>query len=117
MHSNLLSLDARAVRRASIALIGAALLAACDSDRVASPVPVGPSTKAPGAASSAVIGSNKGNLIIKAYGFNWQSALLPGASYKLIGPGLVTATVTDDGPGDNGVFPGAVTLWDIPIGN
>lgn len=118
MNSHLLAIDVRVVRRVSIALFGAALLAACDSDRVAAPKPAASaSSKAPPGANSGVHLPNKGNMIIKAWAFDWNKPGLAFATYKIVGPGFVQATVVDNGPGDNDVFPGVVSLWDIPIGN
>ena len=114
MKSNLNFIDVRAVRRTSITMLGLALIAACDSDRAVSPVAT---AKAPSAVSAAVQLPKTGNMLIKAYTLDAQAPLVPGAAYKLIGPNLVTATIVDNGAGDNDSVPGVVSLLNIPIGN
>ena len=47
MLTNLISLDRRAVRRASLAIFGITVVAACDTDRTTSPAPVKPAAEVP----------------------------------------------------------------------
>ena len=130
MKSTLLSLDARAVRRASIALFGIALLAACDSDRAVSPTPAA-AARTPDAAQPVLNPLQKtGAMKLLMVAQNQAPVNAPGGEFKITGPGANPATFTakDNGPGDadmtlgvillNGMQPGMYQLcMTVPPGN
>jgi hypothetical protein len=117
MYSTLLSIEGRAIRRASIALFGAAMLAACDTDRAVSPTPTtdtAPTAKAPTGADLGVTPGSPGNLVLKAMDGN--NVLLGGAQYQVTGPWLYSATVTDNGPSDADATLGILRLVNMKVG-
>jgi hypothetical protein len=114
MRSTPLFIDRRAVRRASIALIGTALLAACDNDRIVSPTAATPA-QVPAAANPIFKPADAGTLELKAIGS--QNSLVGGAQYKVVGPQNVIITVTDNGAIDADSSVGIVKLPNLHVGS
>jgi hypothetical protein len=114
MNSNLLSFDARAVRRASISLLGAALLAACDTDRAVSPIATATPAQVPTSASPIVKPVDVGSLAIKV--FNTQNVNIGLAQFQIVGPQF-NATVTDNAGLDTDAGYGIVRLINLKVGS
>jgi hypothetical protein len=96
MPTTLLTLDGRARRLGSIALLGTAILAACDSDQ-----PVAPkATEVPAAATPSLLKANTGSVVIKLV--DGANAIIPltGAGFTVEGPGQTKWTIMDAGPND-----------------
>jgi len=110
MMSTLPSHDSRAIRRVSVALFGVAMLAACDSDRAVSPIST--SATIPASSKAAVQGGVPRTILIKTFGPGGNT-LLPGATYKILEDGFKVTTLVDNGPFDNDVVPGTITLKNV----
>lgn len=110
MRSTLLSFDGRVMRVTSLALFGAACLAACDTDRPTEPTrPSLPTT-----ASAIVRPSGLGALTWRATWTN--NTLLSGAQFKVVGPFKSTWIVTDNGANDADPTPGKFKLGSLKPG-
>ena len=114
MHSILLSLDGRVARRATTALFGAAMLAACDSDRAVSPTPASAPTASIPTAAAPIRTLGTGNLIIKIV--DDEDHLLSGAAFKVTGPLASVITVTDNDPTDGDSKKGIILLTGLQPG-
>jgi len=92
MFNNLIQLDRRSVRRASLAIFGVALIAACDTDRPTSPAPVKSAAEVPKSAEGMVIPA--GNLVFATV--NTSSQLIGPATFDMTGPWGYHQVVTDN---------------------
>jgi len=107
----LVSIDSRTGRRAVVALLGAAMLAACDSDRVVSPA--SSSAKAPSSAKPA-LQLAPGTIDIFPLG---PGIVVPSTKYTILNPNNTLATAQDNGPGDDNNTIGSLTFKNVPVGN
>jgi len=96
MRTTLLAVFRRSPRLSSIALVGSAALAACNTDQ-----PAGPKAPAiPAAAQPALLPQNSGKLVIQFV--DGANAIIPitGGGLVVEGPGQTTWTIMDAGPND-----------------
>lgn len=112
MYPTLLSLDGRVALRATAALFGAAMLAACDSDRTVSPT--SHTSAVPTTAASVRTLGPTGNLVIKIV--DDEDHLLSGAAFKVTGPLASVITVTDNDPTDGDSRKGIILLAGLQPG-
>jgi hypothetical protein len=105
------AIDGRTLRSVSVAVIGAAMLAACDSDRAVAPSTT-PSAKTPISANPAG-NITTGTVVIKTGGPN--GSLLTGAVYNVSSAAPAQFIITDNGPGDYDLTPGVITLKGVPV--
>ena len=96
MHTTLLPVFRRSTRLSSIVLVGAAMLAACNTDQPVAPKP----PEVPATAQPAVLPGNSGSLVIKLV--DGANAIIPltGAGFVVQGPSQTTWTIVDAGPND-----------------
>jgi hypothetical protein len=95
MLNNLISLDRRAVMRASLAILGVAVVAACDTDRPTSPI-AAPSAEAPKSAEGMVTADPRGTLVWATVSTYKQLIVTGPATYDVTGPLLYHVVVTDN---------------------
>jgi hypothetical protein len=96
MRTTPITFDRRSLRLASIALLGTAMLAACDTDE-----PIAPkATAVPAAAAPSLLPGKTGSVVIKL--LDGANAIIPltGAGFTVEGPGQTTWTIMDAGPND-----------------
>ena len=96
MLTNLIALDRRAVRRASLAIFGVTLVAACDTDRPTSPPAAKPAAEVPTSANGMV--TPVGTLVwatVSSY-----NQLIGPATFEVTGPWRYHAVVTDNSSPD-----------------
>jgi hypothetical protein len=111
MRAVLTFIDRRGLRLSSLTLAGAALLAACDTDRPTEPTP-----SAMPVAPSLAKGGNLGGLIISLVDQNNQSPANLGAQYTVAKSGGMPTVVADNGPSDSNSYVGLVVMLNIAPG-
>jgi hypothetical protein len=89
---NLILLDRRAVRRASLAIFGLTLVTACDTDRPTSPAAAKPAAEVPTSANGLV--TPVGNLVFATVSSSNQ--FVGPATFTVTGPWRYLAVVTDN---------------------
>jgi len=106
MNATPLSLDLRARRLSSLALLGALALAACDTDR-----PLGPNPKTIPTEASAAKGIQTNSFSVTIVDQNGSAPSTVGAQFTVAqsGQGLAVFLV-DNGPGDNNPTPNKLTM-------
>jgi len=110
MRSILLSFERRAGRAASVALLGTAMIAACDNERPTAPVAAQPTTP------SAALFTFGGALTWKTANTPNQS-LIGGAKFEVVGGPLKSKwIVQDNGPGDSDPVAGQFKLVGVSTG-
>jgi hypothetical protein len=114
MRSTFLSPDNRAVRRASIALLAAATLAACDSDRAVSPSPS--ATRVPTSGSSSLVPGGRGDLFTGSVNGDMSYINVLGSSFNIITPLGDTMKVVDNGKFDSDATVGRVLVKQVLAG-
>jgi len=116
MRSTFLSLDNRAAvaRRASIALLAVATLAACDSDRAVSPTPT--PIAAPTSGSSSIVPGGRGDLYTGSVNGDMTYINVIGSSWNIITPLGDTMHVVDNGKFDSDATLGSVKVAKVLAG-
>ena len=109
--NSILSIDGRATRRATVALFGAAMAAACDTDRAVAPTPT---TTVPAAAAPIRSLGNTGTLVIRVV--DDEDHLLSGTSFKVTGPLASVINVTDNDAVDGDNSKGIIVLAGLQPG-
>jgi hypothetical protein len=113
MRSTLLTLDRRAL--AAVALFGAAMIAACDTDKTVAPTQtVNPNI--PTTSSEAVIPATTGTVIWKTINAT-QKMLLGGAKFTVTGPLLYNVTFVDNDATDADTVTGQIRLSKLKPGS
>lgn len=92
MLTNLISLDRRAVRRASLAIFGITVVVACDTDRTTSPAPVKPAAEVPTSPNGMV--TPVGTLVWATV--TTSSQFIGPATFTVTGPMRYQMVVTDN---------------------
>lgn len=106
MNASMIS-DRRALRLSTIALLGIAALAACDTDRSVGPNPTTVPVDAALAKSPSKIG---GKLVITIVGKNQQPVTVTGAQFTLAAPGQAAITAIDNGAQDADPVAGVIQV-------
>lgn len=109
-----LSVGVATTRRASVAVLCAVLVAACDTDRTVSPNTSSTPTQVPTTASAALTASGLGEFVIKSV--DVQKNLIGGAKFKINGPNLI-GYVTDNDANDADPTFGKIYLQNLPVGS
>jgi len=109
MNATMLSFDRRGLRLSSLALLGVAVLAACDTDRSVGPSPtVIPTTAA--LAKGPAAGKTGGKVLISIVGKNQQPVTVAGAQFSLAIAGQAAITAIDNGAQDADPTAGVVQV-------
>lgn len=114
MRSTLHGLQNRALRRVSIALVAAAALAACDTDRAVSPTPAG--AKLPASGSSAIVPGGRGDLGMGSVNGDMTYINVSGSAWNVITPLGDTMHVVDNGKLDSDPTLGRVKVSKVLAG-
>jgi uncharacterized surface anchored protein len=106
MSSTQLYLDRLVARLSPVALLGAALLAACNTDQPIAPKPI----VVPTAAQPNIGPANSATLVIKVVDQNQNVISKPGAQFKLTKSGQASWSETDGGQDDSDPALGVIQL-------